>query len=40
MERRPEQRGKFPKIEDADRKARTKEDMNSEAEMYTVLMRE
>ena len=39
-EKRPEPRGRFPKVEDADRKARTKEEMNSEAEMYRVLMRE
>lgn len=37
---RPVQRGKFPRIEESDRKPRSKEDMNSEAEMYKVLMRE
>lgn len=35
---RPVQRGKFPRIEDADRKPRTKEDMKSEADEYRVLM--
>lgn len=37
---RPEPVGKFPKIEEGDRKARSKEDMDAEAEMYRELMRE
>jgi bis(5'-adenosyl)-triphosphatase len=40
LRERPEQRGKFPNIEESDRKARSAEDMNAEAEMYRELMRE
>ena len=37
-EERPIQRGKFPRIEDEDRKPRTTEDMRREADGYRVLM--
>ena len=40
LEERPEQRGKFPRIEESERKARSKEDMHAEAELYRELMRE
>jgi bis(5'-adenosyl)-triphosphatase len=40
LRERPEQRGKFPRIEEDQRKPRSKEDMNAEAEMYKELMRE
>lgn len=35
---RPEQVGKFPKIEDADRKPRTTEEMNEEAAFFREQM--
>ena len=37
-EKRPVQEGKFPRIEDAMRKRRSKEDMHSEADEYRNLM--
>jgi bis(5'-adenosyl)-triphosphatase len=37
---RPVQKGKFPRIEDKDRKPRDKEDMRREAEAYRVFMEE
>ena len=38
LNERPEQKGKFPKIEESERRPRGKEDMNAEAEMYRELM--
>lgn len=35
---RPTQHGKFPRIEDAERKPRTKEDMNKEAAFFREQM--
>jgi bis(5'-adenosyl)-triphosphatase len=35
---RPVQEGKFPKIEDADRRPRSTEDMNEEAALFRSLM--
>ena len=40
LEKRPEQGGKLPQIEESDRKARSPEEMNVEAEMYRELIRE
>jgi bis(5'-adenosyl)-triphosphatase len=40
LRKRPGPRGKFPRIEEAERKPRSKEDMSAEAEMYRELMRE
>lgn len=37
---RPVQKGKFPRVEDEDRKPRSNEVMNAEADMYRELMRE
>jgi bis(5'-adenosyl)-triphosphatase len=40
LRERPEPRGIFPRLEESERKARSKEDMIAEAEMYRELMRE
>jgi bis(5'-adenosyl)-triphosphatase len=40
MAERPKPGGKFPKIEDEDRMARSKEEMREEAELFAVRMKE
>jgi bis(5'-adenosyl)-triphosphatase len=38
LETRPEQKGRFPKIEDSERRPRSKEDMERETGIYRGLM--